>query len=60
MKPDQIKNYSGRVIGTELFIPDLSLLASLYGAKGVSVTRKEELKPVFQQALAADEFVEVD
>lgn len=60
MKRDQIKNYNGRVIGTELFVPDLAKLASLYDAKGFSVTRKEELKPGFQQALAADEFVVVD
>ena len=60
MKRDQQKNYDGRVIGTELFIPDLPRLAELYGAKGFSVTRKEELKPIFQQALAADEFVVVD
>ena len=55
-----IKTYDGRVIGTELFIPDLPKLAELYGAKGFSVTKKEELKPVFQQALASDEFVVVD
>jgi thiamine pyrophosphate-dependent acetolactate synthase large subunit-like protein len=60
MKRDQIKTYGGRVIGTELFIPDLPRLAELYGAKGFSVTRKEDLTPVFQQALAADEFVVVD
>jgi len=60
MKRDQMKTYQGRVIGTELFIPDLPKLAELYGAKGFSVTRKEELKPVFQQALASDEFVVVD
>ena len=60
MKRDQLKTYEGRVIGTELFIPDLTKLAELYGAKGFSVTRKEELKPVFQQALASDEFVVVD
>jgi thiamine pyrophosphate-dependent acetolactate synthase large subunit-like protein len=60
MKRDQIKTYGGRVIGTELFIPDLPRLAELYGAKGFSVTRKEDLKPVFQQALAADEFTVVD
>ncbi len=60
MKRDQVKNYEGRVIGTELFVPDLTRLAELYGAKGFSVTRKEELKPVFQQALATDEFVVVD
>ncbi|MDP2602523.1 MAG: thiamine pyrophosphate-dependent enzyme [Deltaproteobacteria bacterium] len=60
MKRDQLKTYEGRVIGTVLFIPDLAKLASLYGAKGFSVTRKEELIPVFQQALATDEFVLVD
>jgi len=38
----------------------LAKLASLYNAKGFSVTRKEELKPVFQQTLASDEFVVVD
>jgi acetolactate synthase-1/2/3 large subunit len=60
MKRDQIKTYGGRVIGTELFIPDLPRLAELYGAKGIAVTRKEELKPAFQQALASDDFVVVD
>ena len=60
MKRDQIKSYEGRVIGTELFIPDLPKLAELYGAKGYSVTRKEDLKPIFQKALALDDFVVVD
>ncbi len=60
MKRDQQKNYGGRIIGTELFIPDLASLASLYGAKGYCVTKKEELTPVFKEALAKDEFVVVD
>jgi thiamine pyrophosphate-dependent acetolactate synthase large subunit-like protein len=60
MKRDQMKTYGGRVIGTELFVPDLPRLAELYGARGLQVTRKDELKPVFQQALASDEFVVVD
>ena len=60
MKRLQIKNYDGRLLGIDLFISGLARLAELYGAKGFSVTRKEELKPVFQQALAADEFVVVD
>jgi acetolactate synthase-1/2/3 large subunit len=47
MKRDQMNPYEGRVIGTELFIPDLPKLAELYGAKGFSVTKKDELKPVF-------------
>jgi acetolactate synthase-1/2/3 large subunit len=60
MKRDQMKTYGGRIIGTELFIPDLPKLAELYGAKGFAVTKTEELKPVFQQALASDDFVIVD
>ena len=60
MKRDQMKTYGGRVIGTELFIPDLPKLAELYGAKGFSVTKKEDLTPVFKQALASDDFVVVD
>jgi sulfoacetaldehyde acetyltransferase len=60
MRRDQIKSFNGRIIGTELFIPDLQRLAELYGAKGFAVTKKEQLKPVFQQALAADAFVVVD
>lgn len=60
MRRDQIKTYQGRVIGTELFIPDLPRLAQLYGAKGFAVSCKEELQPVFQQALASDDFVIVD
>ncbi|HEY1233660.1 MAG TPA: thiamine pyrophosphate-binding protein, partial [Candidatus Binatia bacterium] len=60
MKRDQIKSYNGRIIGTELFIPDLPRLAELYGAKGFAVTKNEQLKPVFQEALARDDFVVVD
>ena len=60
MKRDQQKNYGGRIIGTELFIPDLAKLAALYGAKSYNVTKKEELTPVFKEALAKDEFVIVD
>jgi len=60
MKRDQMKTYGGRVIGTELFIPDLVRLAELYGAKGFAVTKKDELKPVFEKVLASDDFVVVD
>ena len=60
MKHHQLKPYDGRVIGTELFVPDLAKLASIYDGKGFSVTRKDKLRPVFQRALAADEFVVVD
>ncbi|MET0503541.1 MAG: thiamine pyrophosphate-binding protein [Candidatus Binatia bacterium] len=60
MRRDQREHYGGRVIGTELFVPDLARLAELFGAKGFSVTRLEELKPVLQQGLATDDFVVVD
>ena len=60
MKRDQLKTFDGRVIGTELFIPDLPKLAELYGAKGFRITKKDDLTPVFKQALAADDFVLVD
>jgi acetolactate synthase-1/2/3 large subunit len=60
MRRDQREHYGGRVIGTELFVPDLARLAELFGAKGVAVTRLEELRPVFQQALESDNLVVVD
>jgi acetolactate synthase-1/2/3 large subunit len=60
MKRDQMKTYGGRIIGTELFIPDLPRLAELYGAKGFSVTKREQLQPIFEKALASDDFVLVD
>lgn len=60
MRRDQLKTYGGRIIGTELFIPDLAKLAELYGAKGYSVTKQEQLAPVFKEALAQDELVIVD
>ena len=60
MKRDQLKNYDGRVIGTDLFVPDLTRLAELFGAKGFSLSRTDEVKPVFQRALESDDFVVVD
>lgn len=60
MRRDQLKTYGGRIIGTELFIPDLLKLAEVYGAKGYSVTEKEQLAPVLKAALAKDELVIVD
>jgi acetolactate synthase-1/2/3 large subunit len=60
MKRDQLNHYSGRVIGTELFVPDLARLAELFGATGYTITRPEELRPVLQKSLASDDFVVVD
>jgi acetolactate synthase-1/2/3 large subunit len=60
MKRDQLHHYGGRVIGTELFVPDLVRLAELFGAMGHTITRPEEVRPVLQKALASDDFVVVD
>jgi thiamine pyrophosphate-dependent acetolactate synthase large subunit-like protein len=60
MKRDQREHYGGRVIGTDLFVPDLARLGELFGAKGFTVRRRDEVKPVFQGALESDEFIVVD
>jgi acetolactate synthase I/II/III large subunit len=60
MKRDQLHHYGGRVIGTELFVPDLARIAELFGAKGYTITRPEEVRPVLQKSLESDDFVVVD
>jgi acetolactate synthase-1/2/3 large subunit len=49
MKRDQLERYGGRVIGTELF-----------GAKGVTVSRTDEVRPVLKRSLESDDFVVID
>jgi acetolactate synthase-1/2/3 large subunit len=60
MKRDQIHHYGGRVIGTDLFVPDLARLAELFGAKGYTIPRPDEVRPILQQSLQSDDFVVVD
>lgn len=60
MKRDQLHHYGGRVIGTDLFVPDLTGLAELFGAKGYTITRPDEVRPVLQKSLESDDFVVVD
>ena len=60
MKRDQLHHYGGRVIGTELFVPDLARLAELFGAKGYTITRPEEVRPILQKSLESNEFIVVD
>jgi acetolactate synthase I/II/III large subunit len=60
MKRDQLHHYGGRVIGTDLFVPDLARLAELFGAKGYTITRPEEVRPILQKSLESDDFVVVD
>src|SRR5499433_3201092 len=60
MKRDQIHHYGGRVIGTELFVPDLARMAELFGAKGYTITRPEEVRPILQKSLECDDFIVLD
>jgi acetolactate synthase-1/2/3 large subunit len=60
MKRDQQNNYGGRIIGTELFIPDLAKLAELYGAKGYSVTRKNSSRRFSKRPWRKTKLVIVD
>jgi acetolactate synthase I/II/III large subunit len=60
MKRDQLHHYGGRVIGTELFVPDLARLAELFGAKGYTITRPDEVRPILQQSLQSDDFIVLD
>jgi acetolactate synthase-1/2/3 large subunit len=60
MKRDQIEHYGGRVIGTELFVPDLARLAELFGAKGLTLSRPDEVRPVLEKSLQSDDLVLVD
>jgi thiamine pyrophosphate-dependent acetolactate synthase large subunit-like protein len=51
MKRDQIKHYNGRVIGTDLYLPDLCSLAASYGIDAVRVTEPKALSPALKRAL---------
>jgi acetolactate synthase-1/2/3 large subunit len=53
MKRDQIREYDGRVIGTDLHVPDLPLLAQSFGIYGARVERPADLPEVLAGALAA-------
>ena len=60
MRRDQWEHYGGRVIGTELFVPDLARLGELFGAKGYNITRTEDVRPTIERALGSEEFVVID
>ena len=53
MKRDQIRHYNGRVIGTELMLPDLCAVAEAFGAYAARVERPSELVQAIGTALAA-------
>lgn len=53
VRRDQIQEFDGRVIGSELVNPDFVRLAEAFGMAGRRVTSPDELKPVLAKALAA-------
>ena len=52
MKRDQLKHYGGRVIGTDLHLPDLCDLAVSYGIDAERVVHPRALLPAVKRALA--------
>ena len=52
MKRDQIKHYDGRVIGTDLHLPDLCALAASYGIDRARVDQPSVLLPTMKRAFA--------
>ncbi len=51
MKRDQVNHYDGRVIGTELHLPDLCALAGAYGIESERIAQPKALLPAMQRAL---------
>lgn len=51
MKRDQLKHYGGRVIGTDLYLPDFRAFAASFGAHTERVEKPSELLDSFQRAL---------
>ncbi|HEX9077627.1 MAG TPA: thiamine pyrophosphate-dependent enzyme, partial [Anaerolineae bacterium] len=47
----QIKNFAGRHLGTELYVPNLAEVAKAFGAHGEHVERPEDLVPAYRRAL---------
>jgi acetolactate synthase-1/2/3 large subunit len=53
MKRDQIRHYDGRVIGTELNVPDVCTLGTAFGAHVKRVEEPSHLADAIGSALAA-------
>ena len=60
MKRDQIKHYDGRIIGTDLYLPDLCALAGAYGIEAETISQPKALLTAFQRALAVRKPVLLD
>ena len=55
MKRDQIRHWGGRVIGTDLNLPDLCALAAAYGVDSLTIERPPELRAAIARSLALGE-----
>ena len=51
MKRDQVRHWGGRVIGTDLALPNLCTLAAAYGIEAERVERPPELPAAVKRAL---------
>ncbi|MBT3700041.1 MAG: acetolactate synthase, partial [Alphaproteobacteria bacterium] len=51
IRAHQEKHFPGRVSATVLNNPDFAMMATAYGALGLTVTDSDEIGPVLQQAL---------
>jgi acetolactate synthase-1/2/3 large subunit len=60
MKRDQIRHHEGRVIGTDLYLPDLCALAASYNIEAERVAKPSALTPAVKRALAARKPVLLD
>ncbi len=60
MKRDQIRQYGGRVIGTNFNLPDLCSLASSFGAYTERVERPSDLLDAIRRAIASERLAVLD
>jgi acetolactate synthase-1/2/3 large subunit len=58
-KSDQMVNFNGRIVGTELNNPDFARLAELFGAKGLRA-KPEHLGKALDEALGAQKPVVIE
>jgi acetolactate synthase-1/2/3 large subunit len=58
-KSDQVVNFKGRIVGTEVNNPDFARLAEVFGAKGLKA-RPEQLGKALQEALNSKQPVVIE
>ncbi|MCL6518035.1 thiamine pyrophosphate-dependent enzyme [Alicyclobacillus sp.] len=52
IRAHQERQFPGRVVGTELHNPNFAELARTFGAFGMRVTRNQDVRPAFEEAVA--------